>query len=504
MGTSKIRLEQATTAIYRVTVTCRIMSYIPALKTPIGQPRRSFRTDSRAMNSLENGTRADRFAGRSENRPAPSQVRFKNVLPSSKNPISLNQKERERRKHEALEFLRKETRTGQSVTHSIPRKYTTRQNNPESLKTYQLLGEKPIDPIPGSSSRYAIYDDQTVKNITRESLRRNPLGYTSRISDRRSKVSKPSTSHALKNNGLLSSLSNFGSKVFRSILYSEQDTNPNEPSSQPSFSSLGSFRSDLQKEQDDILRNEIKQKEMDVQLAERRRYLDELNRQIVRTEKTLASDSPTTIMDQSKSIDQQIGKLDERLQNILEEVNSTSNGKLLKELESIKGELTALRRKQESNNMKFESRFEDMKLENQLNRQKFDQLFDELEEKRKELDLEKDTLIKILQKNGSDQTNTKFEKRRNYFYEKADNDLTAKRQPNIYNKGVISEHEGSENDDGHDDDDDEDESGSSDIMKYIRKNKRKNVDYTPVRVRDRIKQITSNLKKIEKVAKKSG
>ncbi|ODQ45565.1 hypothetical protein PICMEDRAFT_73083 [Pichia membranifaciens NRRL Y-2026] len=480
------------------------MSYIPALKTPIGQPRRSFRTDSQGIASSENGTRADRFAEISKSRPAPSQVRFKSVLPSSKNSISLNQNERERRKHEALEFLRKETRASHSTNHSIPRKYTSRQNNPDSLKTYQLLGERPIDRIPGSSSRSAIYDDQTVKNITRESLRRNPLGYTSQISDRRSRVSKPNNSFASKNNGLLSSLSNFGSKVFRSILYSEQDTNPNEPSSQPSFSSLGSFRSDLHKEQDDILRSEIKQKELDLQLEERRRYLDELNRQIVRTEKTLASDSPKTIMDQSKSIDQQIGKLDERLQNILEEVNSTSNGKLLKELESIKGELTTLRRKQESNNMKFESRFEDMKLENQLNRQKFDQLFEELEEKRKELDLEKDTLIKILQRNGTEHTNTKFDKRKNYTSE-ANIDTTARKRVNSYTKGIFSDNENGENDDDDDDDDDDndDEAGSSDIMKYIKENRRRNTDYTPVRVRNRIRQITNSLKKIEKAAKKT-
>lgn len=493
------------------------MSFIPVLKTPIGQPRKTLRDDPRGINTFRHEPSTERLTGRSESRAMPSQVRFKSSLLSTRNPVSLNQNERERRKHEALEFLKKETRSNQSNTKEPSGRYTTRRNNnPDSLKTYQLLGEKPIDRISNSSSKRAIYDDHTIKNITRESLRRNPLGYGSRIADNSSRISKPTALYTSKNNSLLSSLSNFGSKVFRSILYSEQDTNPIESSSQPSFSSLGSLRSDLQKEQDELLKSEIKQKELDLQLAERRRYLDELNKQIVRTEKHLESDSPVTLLDQSKSIDKQIEKLDGRLQSILEEVNSSSNGKLLKELESIKDELTTLRRKQETNNMKFESKFEDMKLENQLNRQKFDQLFDDLEEKRKELDMEKDTLIRILKRNSADQTSNGLVKRSTRSFENLEDEINAMKRANRYAKrakvashnsrdyGQFDEDDDEDGEDGDDaNDEDDDDEGSSDIINYIMKNKRKKAAYTTGRMKSHIRQITNNLKKIEEAAKKS-
>lgn len=481
------------------------MSYIPSLKKPMEQSRREFRSSSR-INSTNGVTNTSTI------NPRLSQVRFHTDTPLNKTSISLDISERERRKREALEFLKRETRksnysTGtkpSSSTDRISSRYSTSnvRKNPETLKTYELLGENPIRRVP-PSSKYSIYDDQTIKNITKDSYIKNPLRYNSRIGDIKSRVSKPSVSsqsHNSRNNSLLNSLSNLGSKVFRSILYNEQDTNINEPFNNSSYNSLNSM--DYNNSREEFLKNEIKQKELDLQLAERKRYLDELNRKIEETEKRTTVESP---IQQAKHIDKQIEKLDERLQNILEGVQSSSNEKLLKEMESIRNELTALRRKQESNNMRFESKFEDMKLENQLNRQKFDQLFNELEEKRKQLDVEKNMLIKKLKMNDhnfrNDQIDSNFidketknstKKQKLTYIDSFDADDTSSEA--VIDRNYEIEDDQSEEEKMENDYDD-------DILRYIIKNRRKS-NIKSKNVRNKIRKIRNNLNNIDSVTKK--
>lgn len=472
------------------------MSFMPTLKTPVGIPRRENRTGPSTRETTTN------------TRPVGSHVRFNSNLSSNKRPILLDQIERERRKREALDFLRRETKDKRVSSHGVRTTRTTlpssnrippertykNTENPESLKTYELLGEKPISYVP-SSSRSSVYNDQTIRNITKDSYRKYPFEYNSRISDKKSRISKPSSSSAqtFRNNTLLNSLSNFGSKVFRSILYSEQDTNPIESSSRASFSSLGSMGSN-----DQFWKAEIKQKEIDLQVAERKKYLDELNRKIKQTENQIVSESPAT---KSLSIDKQIEKLDERLQNILENVQSSSSEKVLQQMESIKNELTTLRRKQESNNMKFESKFEDMKLENQLNRQKFDRLFNELEDKRRELDLEKDALIQKLRnidKKRSDNVVKNVNFNKDYYNE-------FQNLPIYEDKSDYEDEKNSKDDiydrDDRDDGDNRDDE-NVDILKYIVKNRRKSPGIDTRNMTNRIKQIKSNLKKIDDATKR--
>jgi hypothetical protein len=473
------------------------MTSMPILKTPIGSRERSRKTS--VLSSLS----------RNENfKSNPSRVRFESRF-STKKPISMSQTERERRKHEALDFLRNET---SSLKNSMSSGSFSYKNNsmsglasntdPASLKTYELLGEAPINRIKNIPSRSILYDDNAVKNITKKSLKSNPLGYkppflstSSRISDYTSRVNKPKSFYTNdnNNNGLLNSLSKFGSKVFRSILYNEEDTSLNRQNNNAFESShISSLMTD------DILKSQLKQKELNLQLAEKQRYLNELNKQIMMAEQETVR-SPTFYNDQSKAIDKQIEKLDERLQNVLDEVNSTSNGKLLKELGGIKEELTSLRRKQESNNIKFESQFEDMRIENQMNRQKFDRLFKNLEEKRKELDLEKNSLIQILK----DQKNTTRSGNKSMFQRHESSPL--KSDINLYNG--FDDDISNENEKRNDDFDIEFEEASNisddsaetrDILRYILKNKRQ---HTPKnsRIKSRMRKIRNNLKQIENV-----
>lgn len=437
-----------------------------------------------------------------------SRVRFNTHL-AAKKPFSLSQTERERRKHEALDFLRKETaNTGYSrrsrtslgsENHFEPK--TSSRTNPANLKTYELLGEQPINRIPTVSSRSILYDNEAIRNITRESRKRDPLGFrsTGGITDNFSKVRKPQASYNSKNHSILNSLSNFGSRVLRSVLYNEENTD---------LKTVGDVTpsvTQLQKGQAERLESELKQKELDLQLAERTRYLNELNRQIQMREQENHSNS-TDFVDQSKSIDKQIGKLDERLQSILEEVNASSNGKLLEELGRIKEELTSLRRKQESNNLNFQSQFEDMKLENYKNRQKFDKLFKELEEKRKELDLEKNGLIELLQNHKSPFTNPSLDESTilKTLSNKADS-YNAVEYKNTNDKGDYNSSTAS--DPIYQFDSEEDNSTNSDneevrdILRYILKHKR-NHKLSNSKVKSRVRQIRNNLQKIEQTTNK--
>lgn len=506
------------------------MSFIPTLKTSIDLTARSRETGK--PDKIEGMGRTGRLT---EKNMTNSRVRFNNnSINKSRESISLSQNERLRRKKEALDFLRKETKTGTTSATTTGNGtrlggYSGVRNNdnnirrirdPNSIKTYELLGENPIERIPGLASQRAMYDDNAIRNIARESRRRNPLNQESptktfpRIFDESSRVSKTYKRYSSKNNGLLNSLSNFGSKVFRSILYSEEYTNPKDTDNKI-LSDL--TYSNLEMQRKHFLESEMRQKELDMRLKEKEKYLGQLNDKINFTEQLKPNASSNTMLDQSRSIDKQMEKLDSRLQNILEEVNSSSTTKLLSELENIKGELTTLRRKQESNNIKFESKFEDMKLENQLNRQKFDRLFSDLEEKRRALDMEKDSLIKMLQSQPANNIKNQLDltsSLESFISEKesAGNDIEHKLKRKLNNLNKNDQDYKNNNDadisDEHDNDeynfsDDDDDDDARDILKYIMMNKKRNVDIKAERMKNRTRRIKSNLNRIEKTAKQT-
>ncbi|TID30699.1 hypothetical protein CANINC_000615 [Pichia inconspicua] len=400
------------------------------------------------LSNLRRNYRSDRTATTAKGSDTAPRVRFSRSTTAATTPLPSSHRERERRKRQALEFLQSETggiRKPQHTTIRQPLNTSSRV----SARSNRLGND-----IPTISSKSVMYDDNALRNLRKESLRHNPLlsdpsppRYTS------NRTASPSYSNS---NGLLNSLGKFGSKVLSSILYSEDATMPYGASNPPSSPvDVRSKRLDA----------ELQAKELELQVAERKRYLQQLNEEINGLEKLKGVDN--------MSIDKQIGNLDHRLQNILEEVNSSSNAKLLSELESIKEELTSLRRKQETNNIKFESKFEDMMMENQISRQKFDKLYKELEEKRKNLDIEKNTLIRLL----------KDSKELNHDDKRMKND-----------SGESTDDRDDDGDDGDGDYDDDDDDDAKDILRYLMKHRRKK---NPKSL-SRLRQIRNNLNKIEK------
>ena len=552
------------------------MSHIPELKlkTPLdsrrfgsstsgltGNGETKRRTESPSTRTTtghygQSSTRptADRMFGRPST--TARQVHFNSTLRPA-DPLSMSQRERERRKSEALNFLKRETSTfskadqrntetsglfgsseiGRSTgsrMRAFPanvRDYQSsskaREKDPASIKTFELLGENPISRIGMLPSKAALYDENILKNITRESFRRNPLSTSpSRPNLSGSRISKPSTatptSYTMKNTGLLNSLSNFGSKVFKSILYNED-----EPTSSPRVGSSYNSPKLRTIPQDQRIESDLRrQRELDLQLEERRRYLEQLNEKIAQAENVnqrVSSMSQTPIndsvsfLDQSQTIDKQIEKLDNRLQSILNEVNIGSNGKLIEELGGIKDELASLRKKQETNNIKFESKFEDIKLENQKNRQKFDRLYQDLENKKKELDMEKNALLKLLKTKRTDRglkvgilksPSVRFRSSKASLGNEYDN-VSSDSYSDVDEVDTdFQEHEGYKNDEDDDLDDNalgignDDDTG--DIIRYLLKNKRRK-DLKSSRVRSsRVRKIKNNLNKIELATDKNG
>lgn len=428
------------------------MSYMPQLKTSsIGDGlRRNYRTERSTNNNILS-----------------PRVRFSSNSTSSRTPITNSQRERERRKNQALDFLKKETGGISKPKHSTLRKPI----GDTTTSRASAAPNKQFNDIPAIPSKSVLYDDNTLKYIRKESLRRNPLlssldeeTRSTRSSDTSNRYKLSRTPKYMNNTGLLNSLGKFGSKVLNSILYSEDATNVEDTYSRtnPTISLSPIHSADPRSKR---LEAELQATELELQVAERKRYLGQLNQEIDRLEKTKGIENI--------SIDKQIGNLDNRLQNILEEVNSSSNTKLLSELGSIKEELTSLRRKQETNNIKFESKFEDMIMENQINRQKFDKLYKDLEEKRKQLDLEKNTLIRLLK------------------------DSKPITQETTENTGGIIKDDLGDSPSGDDDYDDE-EDEARDILRYLMKHKRKR----NTKSRSRLRQIRNNLDNIEKVTNK--
>lgn len=552
------------------------MSHIPELKlkTPLdsrrfgsstsgltGNGETKRRTESPSTRTTtghygQSSTRptADRMFGRPST--TARQVHFNSTLRPA-DPLSMSQRERERRKSEALNFLKRETSTfskadqrntktsdlfgsseiGRSTgsrrrappanVRDYQSSSKARERDPASIKTFELLGENPISRIGMLPSKAAIYDENILKNITRESFRRNPLSTSpSRPNLSGSRISKPSTatptSYTMKNTGLLNSLSNFGSKVFKSILYNED-----EPTSSPRVGSSYNSPKLRTIPQDQRIESDLRrQRELDLQLEERRRYLEQLNEKIAQAENVnqrVSSMSQTPIndsvsfLDQSQTIDKQIEKLDNRLQSILNEVNIGSNGKLIEELGGIKDELASLRKKQETNNIKFESKFEDIKLENQKNRQKFDRLYQDLESKKKELDMEKNALLKLLKTKRTDRSlkvgilkspSVRFRSSKASLGDEYDN-VSSDSYSDVDELDTdFQEHEGYKNDEDDDLDDNalgignDDDTG--DIIRYLLKNKRRK-DLKSSRVRSsRVRKIKNNLNKIELATDKNG
>lgn len=289
---------------------------------------------------------------------------------------NLSDAEKSRRKRAAMEFLNRETNnfsntTLESVTeHNRPRKPAS--GDPINRKTYELLRERPIRHISERTRHNALRNDAVADTVAREA--RHSLIQDNEEGNRR----KYEKSRDRKSHSLLGSLSEFGSKVLGSILYNENQTGVLKEESKPKYTR----------------ESQVRDAGLDSTIILQQAKLDKINREI-EMKKLMAINDPVY---ENRLLQRRTEGLEDKLQSILKEVNTDSNERLLKELLSIKNEVIELKKKQESNNMRFESRFEDLKLEQQRNKRSFDRMISELDEKREDLDREKDKIIRMLKR----------------------------------------------------------------------------------------------------------
>lgn len=313
----------------------------------------------------------------------------------SKYNSSLTDMERARRKEDALNFLRSgsdkpaksKVRSVEDIVNDIKAK--NRQRDPMNKKTYELLGEQPIKNLSTKAKRSLLSNDRIIDDLASESLRkaRNRISTGDKIRSSHGRASQNN-----RTTSLLNSLSNFGSKLLSSILYSENSPNLHPPNLNETVDKMSPYL------QYQPLQDNFQQREIDATLALKKAKLDKLNREIVLKEQKLSNSSPIDLVTENKDIKSSTDYLDQKLNSILGQLSNDSNGKLLNELSNIKNEIISLKKRQETNNMNFESKFEDMRIEQQRSKRHFDRMMQDLEEKREEIDRQKDQLIRLYKK----------------------------------------------------------------------------------------------------------
>lgn len=333
-----------------------------------------------------NSTERGKYNGRASNRHHNNKT-FMHQF-GEKLPEKLTDAEKAKRKRDAMEFLYKETTSNhKTALDSVLEKSRAKSDNnrdPINRKTYELLRERPIRNISDRTRRHILRDDTIADNVARESLKFQRQAIPQKYGN-----DKLHSSNNKSTSSLLNSLSEFGSKLLGSILYNEAQTDLRRTSPVKSSYEIPQTKPILEQELNSTI---------NLQQAK----LDKINRDI-ETRKLMAMNEP---LYENQYLQRKTEGIEDKLQSILKEVNNDSNDKLLKELLNIKDELIGLKKKQESNNMRFESRFEDLKLEQQRNKRNFDRMIHELDEKRDDLDREKDKIIRLLKKRKSTKQHT--------------------------------------------------------------------------------------------------
>lgn len=425
------------------------MSYIPTLKTPVFDRR------TRETNSGRTTARTTR--------PSVNRVRF-DTIDRSRTPISLTQRERERRKNDALNFLRKETnendkrRSNRTELGASRSNYGSNSQSNSRFKTFELLNDEPISKLNKYSAGSILNESEKIRNSLKfENIKKSrfdPFGYdrTSRISDMNSKINKPRNKR--NDNGLLNSISNFGSKIINSILYNEEDT---------SVRNFGSRAID----------NKDVNEELNLKLIEKKMYLDKLNKEIERKElemKKLNQNNSHNNSTNGTTDETTINDLNLRIDNLISEFKMNSNINYLDELNSLKDDLKILKRLQDSNNFKINNKFQDFKIENQLNFEKLLKTVKNVKEN--------------AESNSMPQKKSRMNTISNFDCERIDSDDSI---------------ESKDSDDSIDSLDSDDK----DILNYIIKNRsNKNIGNANSKLRNKIKRIKDNLKNIEEITSK--
>ncbi|KAH3664127.1 hypothetical protein OGAPHI_004841 [Ogataea philodendri] len=316
----------------------------------------------------------------------------------------LSDYEKQRRSSAASDFLEGSSRASTAARSDKLDRYRplstsssrARTGSPRSIlrsssrdrKSYELLGESPIRSIP-NARRFET--DDILSSIKKK--RYPVLDTKSRVT----KVSKPAS--ARLHDGLLGSLTSIGSKLLQSVLYSESK---------------------------DIAQPEPEPESVRVRSLER-----PLERSV-------------SVEPVSYGIERNINDKFESLASMIRDLKTEEKDSVMDKLAEVKGELLNLRATQELINSRFEERYEELKIENELNKRKFEKLFTELESKRNELDKEKTEFIKLLQKENrkryvEDSDEEEVYKKRKVVKESARDKIDKMRQRNKLMAHDISE-----------------------------------------------------------------
>ncbi|ODV86718.1 hypothetical protein CANARDRAFT_27132 [[Candida] arabinofermentans NRRL YB-2248] len=290
-----------------------------------------------------------------------------------------------------------------------------RSSNYQEKKPYQLMGESPIRNVSGLNPLRA---DSILNSLKSRPYNPSNLSSSSTTSSRVGKPSSSKKPSSKQHGALFNSLSSLGSKILSSVLYNESEnlepanekpTIPNnlERSALSSWNSrelhgLTDMHNTPQRSLDSeiqLKRRELESLEKEIQMKRNEKEIElkrlESDLALKRQQRELSASEDTTPFRSTTSSDFVAGG---NVEDLIKSWASVSQETVLKELGSVKDEVLNLRKRQERNNIEFEARLEAVKHERELNRRSFEKLMSELEEKRSELDEEKDKYIRLLHK----------------------------------------------------------------------------------------------------------
>lgn len=343
------------------------MSFIPHLRRPIGT-------------KVKGSEDHVRFADEPETR----------YSRTGRHPTRLTRHEKEARKEDALRFLRRrnENLGGLMDNGGISRRLRTssyaidhpiHRDRDLNKRTYELMRESPIRRIPNPQS---LNNDNVLRSVRREASSNLP------ILNNRKFTTSTTESPRKRHGGLLDSLSSVGSRLLNAALFNErkEDRKLRDNDRNINTDSL------VEKWDKEELKRINANNELERQIRQKRRLLEQLNSSIRRSE---WKDQDTPTRDEFNKYDLE-AKMD-KLENAIKTLHgSTSKEDVLKELGAIRQELLGMKSRQESNNMKFESRMEELQLEAQLNLRRYKKMLEDLGRKRNEIEKQKDEMIKML------------------------------------------------------------------------------------------------------------
>ncbi|QPG75342.1 hypothetical protein FOA43_002695 [Brettanomyces nanus] len=287
---------------------------------------------------------------------------------------TLSDEEKRRRKADAYDYLRsrsmnesdsEDTITNRLRSSNSPRHQLRSILKPSSTRrTYELMGESPIRHI---SHPDRLGSERVLESVRREASKRSPL--TRRI-DSNYRIKK------VEHHGLLNSLSNVGSKLLSSVLFNEKGEDEKLHNTSTRLTRWNREELGKMKENEDLERS----------IREKKIALDRLNRDL--ESRSLERLGPN-------SLEQKVEGIEKKKQDLRQD---DGDERVMGELASIREDLLNMRKREESSRLKFESKMEELEMEAEINEKHYKRMVKELEEKRREVDKQKDELIKELRK----------------------------------------------------------------------------------------------------------